>query len=79
MRDLQTYFRKPVSFSEYYFIIVKLHGFWCFDCGTWDFEESKTLEREAQKLYGKSNVKLNTSPTDDSDINNRIIKAMNRG
>lgn len=70
--------RKPVSFAQYHFLIVKLHGLWCFDCGNWDFQEIKKLEKEAQELYGKANLKLCTSPSDDERVTNRIVKEMNR-
>lgn len=78
MRDQSTMYRKPVSFSEYYFLVVKLHGIWCFDVGTWDYEEIRTLEHEAQKLYGKSSIKSLTSPSDDSNVTNKIVREMNR-
>lgn len=75
----QVSFRKPVSFSQYHFLIVKLHGLWCFDAGTWDFQEIKQLEKEACELYGKDLVKLCSSPSDDDTVTNRIVKAYNHG
>lgn len=79
MRNVESYFRKPVSFAQYHFVIVKSHGIWCLDCGSWDYEEIRTYEKETAKVEGEKNVKLCSSPSDDERVVQRIIKAMNRG
>ena len=71
-------YRKPVSFQMYHFILVRTHGIWCFDSGTWNDIEGYKLNHDALHEYGRNNVKACTSPSDDETVLNRIVKAMNR-
>lgn len=69
--------RKPVTFPQYYFLIVREHGMWMFDNGTWDFQEVKQSEKALCDEFGKSHVKLCSSPSDDDLVVNRIVRAYN--
>lgn len=70
-------FRKPVSFPQYYFLLIKDHSLWLLDSGSWDFQEMKQAERDAKQEYGNNNVKLCTSPSDNEQVVTRIIRQMN--
>lgn len=69
--------RKPVSFPQYHFLIIKDHSLWLFDSGTWDETEARQIERNAKDEYGQSNIKLCTSPSDDDQVITRIVRAYN--
>ena len=78
MRNVETYFRKPVTFAQYSFLLVKTGRIWEYECGSWDETEMKLVERENIEALGKARVSLCTSPSDDETIVQRIIKEMNR-
>lgn len=69
-------FRKPVSFNQYYILLVKTGRIWVIDCGSWDKDEinSKAYELRQENLRWK----VITSPSDNEVIINRIVKEMNR-
>lgn len=71
-------YRKPVSFSMYYIVLVKSHGIWCIDCGTWDDHEAKHVLHTAKNEHGSTKAMLITSPSDDERVISRIVSATNR-
>lgn len=70
-------YRKPVTFPQYHFLLVKTGGIWCLDCGTWDFQSIKQSESALCKVFDKWNVKLCSSPSDDERVITKIISAYN--
>ena len=78
MRDYKTYFRKPVEFAQYHFLIVRFNGIWRFDSGTWEENLSHSMLMDAKKEYHQSDIKLCTSPSDNETVLTRIIKEMNK-
>lgn len=78
MIDASNYrFRKPVGFSEYHVLLVKVEGIWCIDTGTWDHEEAKRLLSHERKMSGTTKTMLVTSPSDDERVVARIVAACN--
>lgn len=77
-RSQETYFRKPSTYAQYSFLLIKTGRIWCIECGSWDETEMKIVERENVKSLGRARVKLCTSPSDDDLIVQRIIKETNR-
>jgi hypothetical protein len=74
----ETFYRKPLSFNQYYFLLVKSHGLWCFDCGSWDENIILRAQREEKRVNPYNQCKVCTAPSDDEKIYTRIIFEMNR-
>lgn len=73
---MKTMFRKPVSFNQFYILLVKTGRIWTLDCSSWNRDEieSKAIEIKHEGLKWK----LVTSPSDNETVINRIVKEMNR-
>jgi len=77
-RKYQEYFRRPVSFQQYYVLLVRSHGYWEIDSQSWNENEIEHAKREEKRLNPQNQVKIITSPSDNEEVITRLVREMNR-
>lgn len=70
--------RNNLKFDMYYILLVKTHGIWCLDCGNWNENVIRHAQREENRLNPSNKTKICTSPSDNDQVVQRIVREMNR-
>lgn len=71
-------FRKPVSFPQYYILLIKHRGEWQSDSGSWNESDIRRFEAIERRTNPTVKTKVITSPSDDFDVIRAILSQMNR-